>query len=381
MEETILRAYLRLIHKSDIGSVALVRLLRQFGSLQNIAAALSDKKVTLEISKVCRQSFLDTYHAREARDCVETESSLHWQEQADCQLVPFESPDYPRFLRQVGNPPLLLYLQGKAKLLHTPCCAIVGSRLASAYGARHAQWFAHDLSAMGFTIVSGLAQGIDAAAHAGALQGKGPTIAVVGTGIDRVYPRRNQRLREQILDGGLVMSEFPLGAPPRAEHFPQRNRIIAGLSLGTLVIEGGLRSGSLITARLAGEQGREVFALPGPVSSSKSRGCHKLLRDGASLVETPQEVCDALLQSWNHYPETASIEQQESPTDTAKKVSRRGLSDIERMLFAELDEAEILLDSLINSSGLTPAMVTSTLLQLELKGLVQQRDGRVIRVE
>lgn len=377
MEEKPLRAYLRLTHHSELGNADLVRLLQQFNHLENTAASLADQAQCPGVSDACRRAFFRALNNKHAEDDGMVESAMHWHAQPDCQIIPFESPNYPHLLQQTNNPPALLYAQGNIELLHSPCCAIVGSRLASAYGTRHAQWFAHDLEKIGFTVVSGMAKGIDTAAHLGALQANGHTIAVVGTGIDRVYPPGNQSLREQIIKRGLVVSEFSLGAGPRAEHFPRRNRIIAGLSLGTVVIEGSLRSGSLITAKLAGEQGREVFALPGMVSNGKSRGCHKLLREGACLIETPGDVCDVLLHSWNHERKSGAAAILQA-TDSKRKT---GLSPGEQQLLSKLAEPEMLLDSLIDKSGLEPAQVTSTILQLELKGLLELKNGRVLRLE
>jgi len=305
--------------------------------------------------------------------------ALAWSEQAGHELIPFAADNYPYLLRQIPRPPPLLYATGNVGLLGSACCAIVGSRSASQYGERHARWFAHDLGQQGFTIVSGLARGIDGSAHSGALQAKGQTIAVLGAGIDRIYPRCHRKIADQIASNGLLLSEFPLGAPPRAEHFPQRNRIIAGLSLGTLVIEGGLRSGSLITAGQALEQGRDVFALPGPVDNRNSHGCHKLLREGATLVESPEELAALLLQHWHH----GSNGKQPSlcASSTSSDLTKAGLSQSEKKVLAALTEPGVLLDQLINNTGLAIATVNACLIRLERKGLVSQEGGRVAKMK
>ena len=213
-----------------------------------------------------------------------------WQRDPRHHKVAIGDERYPQLLEQISNPPLLLYVDGNAEILHLPALAIVGSRNPSKGGERNAFEFAQHLAGIGFTIVSGLAQGIDTAAHRGALAAGGRTIAFLGHGVDSVYPASNKALAEEIAATGALVSEFPLGTHPGREHFPQRNRLISGLSLGTLVVEAARRSGSLITARLAGEQGREVFALPGSIHNPLARGCHQLIRQGAKLVETSDDI-------------------------------------------------------------------------------------------
>ncbi len=209
-------------------------------------------------------------------------------------LVAWDDPDYPRALLELGHAPPSLYFVGRREFLNRPALAIVGSRHATAQGTDDARNFAQALADAGITIVSGLALGIDAAAHEGALRGAGSTLAVVGTGLDRVYPARHRDLARRIAASGGLLSEFAPGTPPRASHFPRRNRLISGLARGVLVVEAAPQSGSLITARYAGEQGREVFAIPGSIHSPLAKGCHQLLREGAKLVETAQDVLDEL---------------------------------------------------------------------------------------
>ena len=217
-----------------------------------------------------------------------------WLADPSHEVIAWDDPDYPQALLTLGDAPPALFFVGRRALLDRPALAIVGSRNATPAGIENARAFARALADAGLTIVSGLAVGLDAAAHEGALQGQGSTIAIVGTGLDRVYPARNRDLAHAIAAGGALLSEFPPGTPARKDHFPRRNRLISGIAKGVLVVEATLSSGSLITARLAGDQGREVFAIPGSIHSPFSRGCHKLIREGAKLVEKAQDVLDEL---------------------------------------------------------------------------------------
>ena len=237
--------------------------------------------------------------ARQDRALFETaKRAARWQEQPDCRVLLRDDPDYPSLLSETAGAPPLLFVQGDVQLLQRPQLAIIGSRHSSPAGEQLAWQFAKTMATSGCCITSGLALGIDSAAHQGALAGQGQTIAVVGTGLLRTYPRRNQRLHEQIVEqGGAIVSELPLDAGPHASHFPRRNRIISGLSLGVLVVEAGVASGSLITARYAAEQGRDVFAIPGSVHYPGSKGCHQLIREGAILVECVQDI----LEQWQHW--------------------------------------------------------------------------------
>ncbi|MDR1934919.1 MAG: DNA-processing protein DprA, partial [Candidatus Accumulibacter sp.] len=217
-----------------------------------------------------------------------------WAQEPGQRVVTLADPAYPRALLEIADPPSLLYVLGRVELLEWPVLAIVGSRNPTPQGVLNAERFAGALSAAGFVIASGLALGIDAAAHRGALAAQGDTIAFVGTGIDRVYPARNRDLAHEIGAKGVIVSEFPLGTPVVASNFPRRNRLISGIARGVLIVEAAVGSGSLITARLAAEQGREVFAIPGSIHSPQSRGCHRLIRDGAKLVETAQDILEEL---------------------------------------------------------------------------------------
>jgi len=277
-------------------------------------------------------------------------------------IVTLGDPDYPQAMLQTADPPLLLYLIGRAELLHTPGIAIVGSRNPTAQGKDNARAFAADLSRAGFTIVSGLALGIDGAAHEGGLQGPGSTIAVVGTGLDQVYPRRHQALARRIVsEGGLFVSEYSLGMPPLPPNFPLRNRIIAGLTQGTLVVEAALQSGSLITARMASEAGREVFAIPGSIHNPLSRGCHALLRQGAKLVESAADVLEELRPGAAPAVVAADAPRTRDP------------------LLQALGHDPVTLDALVARTGWPAHELSAKLLELELDGQVARLPGQLFQ--
>ncbi|MGE8330239.1 MAG: DNA-processing protein DprA [Paraburkholderia nemoris] len=225
---------------------------------------------------------------------AQLDAVIAWREQPGNQVVTLDDPAYPPALLTMPDPPPLLYIKGRLNLLHTRAVALVGSRSATPQGVEDAERFARELSVAGVTIVSGLALGIDGAAHRGGLEGIGGTVAVIGTGADLVYPAAHHALARQIAVQGAILSEWPLGTPARAAHFPQRNRLIAGLVSGVVIVEAAMRSGSLITARLANEMGRDIFALPGSIHAPLSRGCHRIIKQGAKLVETPDEVLEEL---------------------------------------------------------------------------------------
>jgi DNA processing protein len=280
-------------------------------------------------------------------------------------LLTIADPDYPTRLLELPGAPLVLFGEGRRALLDTKCLAIVGSRVASRQGREHAQGFARELCRAGTTIVSGMARGIDAAAHAGALDAGGATIAVLGTGPDIVYPRGHQELHARIVREGLVLSEFPPGTAPLPHHFPRRNRIIAGLCLGVLIVEAALRSGSLLTARLCADAGREVFALPGSIHAPLARGCHELIRQGASLVESPGEILQALGLA---QPGTPSAARAGGPS------AARPATASDRVLDAlGHDPADF--DTLALRSGLAAGALAALLLELEFAGRVEHLGG------
>ena len=289
------------------------------------------------------------------------DATLAWLAAPDHHLVTCHDPRYPPALAEIPDPPLLLYVSGRVELLAQPLIAVVGSRNASVQGRVDAESFAAALSGAGLCVVSGLALGIDTAAHEGALRGAGSTIAVVGTGLDRVYPARNRALAHRIAVQGCIVSEYPLGMPPLAANFPRRNRIISGLAAGVLVIEAAAQSGSLITAQLAAEQGREVFALPGSIHSALTKGCHRLIREGAQLVETVDDVLMAMRIS-----PLAGLPQ----VDTAAPAS-----EDDAILLDALGHEPVALDELLARLALDPGMLGARLLELELAGLVTRLPG------
>ena len=283
-------------------------------------------------------------------------------------IIPLGADNYPELLARIDDPPPLLYVKGDAAALNLPALAIVGSRNPTSGGMRNAFEFARYLASSGFCIVSGLAQGIDAAAHRGALDAGAPTVAFLGHGIDIVYPEQNRQLAAAIVERGALVSEFPLGMQPRRELFPQRNRLISGSSLGTLVVEAARRSGSLITARLAGEQGREVFALPGSIHNPMARGCHRLIREGAKLVESAADIVSELGSLAGHILQSSE--------ESWAAASPAADADAEYVKLREqLSHDPISVDELVLRSGLTIDEVSSMLLILELDGTVEKLSG------
>ena len=270
---------------------------------------------------------------------------------------------YPHALRFIFDPPPELYIRGTMEPADVEAIAIVGSRDASAYGLATAERLARELAGLGITVISGLAIGIDAAAHRGALAGGGRTIAVLGSGVDRIYPQRHRRLAAEVAESGAVVSEFPLGTPPRGYHFPLRNRIVSGLSLGVVVVEATDKSGSLITARLALEQGRAVLAVPGEVGVDRTRGVHRLIRRGATLIETGADIVEDVL-PWR------------TPSPPPKRADSPASAEQLRVL-AAFDGITAQVDQLIGRSGLNAARVLEILLELELAGKVERHSGMV----
>lgn len=298
----------------------------------------------------------------------EVRRALDWASQPGNHLVTLADPAYPAALLEIADPPTLLYVKGRVDLLNARALAIVGARNATAQGASTAEQFARELSRGGLTIVSGLALGCDASAHSGALDGAGSTIAVTGTGADRIYPPRNQDLARRIAEHGAIVTEFPLGTPALRENFPRRNRIISGLARGVLVVEAAARSGTLITARMAGEQGREVFAIPGSIHSPLSKGCHQLIRQGAKLVDDARDILSELQLA------TTAASVAPAAVDAPLDDAQRGLLDA-----MGFDPAGI--DLLVQHTGLTADTLSAMLLSLELENRVAVLpDGRFQRI-
>lgn len=341
--------WLRLALAPGVGNTSLIRLLTAFGSPE---AVLSCGRAALAAHLTAAQC--DALLA--GPDCAQRDAALAWLEQPGNSLMTLADEDYPRTLLEITDPPAILYCKGQRSLLSQPALGIVGSRNATPQGVRDAEAFARALSDAGLTIVSGLALGIDAAAHRGGLAGAGSSVAVIGTGLDRIYPARNKSLAHQLAENGLIVSEFSLGTPPLPGHFPRRNRLISGLSRGVLVVEAAPDSGSLITARVATEQGREVFAIPGSIHSPLARGCHALIKQGAKLVESAADILDEL--AWQQ--RLGSPVLPETLTDP---------------VLDALDGAPTTLDTLAQRTGLTLDALSAKLLTLELDGHIASLPG------
>lgn len=332
-----------------MGNASLIRLLAAFGSPEAVLAS-GRSALAAHLSPTQCDALLD------APDPALLEATLAWLAQPGNSLMTLADGDYPRALLEIADPPAVLYCKGERTLLNRAGLGIVGSRNATPQGERDAEAFAHALSDAGLTIVSGLALGIDAAAHRGGLAGASSSVAIVGTGLDRVYPARNKALAHQLVERGLIVSEFALGTPPLPGHFPRRNRLISGLSRGVLVVEAAPDSGSLITARVATEQGREVFAIPGSIHSPLARGCHALIKQGAKLVESAADILDELAWQQRLAPPVLP----EAPPDP---------------VLDALDGAPVTLDTLAQRSGLTLDALSAKLLALELDGRIASLPG------
>ena len=346
-----LSSWLRLTLIPGIGGETQRKLLAAFGLPEGVFSAgrsalrgvIGDKTVDL---------LLDTDNEASVAAAIE------WSRCENQHIITLADPDYPQSLLEIPDPPTVLYVRGRLELLNRPTLAIVGSRNPTPQGIQNAENFASAFAEAGLVIASGLALGIDAAAHRGTLSAGGDTIAFIGTGIDRIYPARNRELALEIGAKGTIVSEFPIGTPVSAANFPRRNRLISGIARGVLVVEAATESGSLITARLAGDQGREVFAIPGSIHSPQSRGCHKLIRQGAKLVETAQDVLEELCWTSASPKEDAGAE--ESPPNE---------------LLSLMGYDPCGLDELAGRSGLTADSLSVMLLHLELDGRVASLPG------
>ncbi len=343
----------------------IVDLVEHFGStgavLQAGASALHNAGVTTAAAERVMQA-----------DMAKIESAVEWLEEPQHHIVHFASNDYPALLRQISDAPALIYVNGNPDSLHLPALAIVGSRNPTRGGYQNAHDFAAHLGQAGFSILSGLALGIDTAAHEGALAADATTVAFLGHGIDRIYPARNRELAHRITGKGALISEYPLGSSPRREHFPERNRLISGCSLGTLVVEAARRSGSLITARLASEQGREIFAIPGSIHNTLSRGCHQLIRQGAKLVESADDIVSELGPMVGHLSE--QLMQNDIAVDSGPDLSSDRDDDY-KLLIEALGHDPVTADEIAAKSGLTIDQVSSMLLILELEGKIEALHG------
>jgi DNA processing protein len=360
--------WLALARVKGLGAVSFKKLTTRF---VDPTAAFSAALTELEQVEGLHRDAIDGIVA--FSDWAEIDEEIERARDAGIAIVPFTNPNYPARLRTIADPPPFLYVKGNILTDDDKAVAIVGSRSASEYGRRVARDLARGLVSLGFTVVSGMARGIDGSAHESALQAGGRTIAVLGSGVERAYPAEHETLYRRIGENGAVLSELPIGTRPLAFNFPARNRLISGLSLGVVVVEATEKSGSLITAPLAVEQGREVFAVPGEVGSSRSRGAHRLIRQGAKLVESVDDIIEEIA------PQL--LDRTGSATQRAPRVLPQNAGDATRTIFALLQENTLQVDQVIERTGMSAAQVLETLLDLELQGLLRQLPGKIYRAE
>ncbi|EIF28960.1 DNA protecting protein DprA [Burkholderia sp. Ch1-1] len=402
-----LAAWLRLSLAPGLKPAALRLLLCAFGLPEAIFDQAPEALAAIAGDAAARAALAPTGPEFDAQ----LDAVIAWREQPGNQIVTLDDPAYPPALLTMPDPPPLLYIKGRLNLLHTRAVALVGSRSATPQGVEDAERFARELSVAGVTVVSGLALGIDGAAHRGGLEGVGGTVAVIGTGADLVYPSAHHALARQIAVQGAILSEWPLGTPARAANFPQRNRLIAGLVSGVVIVEAAMRSGSLITARLANEMGRDIFALPGSIHAPLSRGCHRIIKQGAKLVETPDEVLEELGFTRREAPraasgpahsilwsdagsrkapavsgatavrpkpataQTAAASAADSATAPNPAPPRRPVDPEAERLLTALGHSPTTLEILATRTEMEDAALQSTLLQLELAGQVTVLPG------
>ncbi|MGQ9608517.1 MAG: DNA-processing protein DprA [bacterium] len=350
-----------------IGSISFLRLVKFFGSPRAVLdAGLKDLLNVRGITPAISKSIVDY------RDTIDAERELDLIKQYGCRIIKIDDEEYPANLRTIYDPPPIIYIKGSIIPNDSQSISIVGARKASAYGKSVAENISKGLVLKGFTIVSGMAHGIDASAHNAALDAGGRTIAVMGNGLDIIYPPNNEKLYERIINSGAVISEFPMGTEPKKENFPIRNRIISGLSLGTLVVEASNHSGALITANYALEQGREVFAVPGPIFSETSKGTNSLIKQGAKLVESTDDILTELT---FYIPNSYGNECEYLKDDD--KIMEKQLSEEEYKIWKVVDYTPIHIDDITRQTNLPTSVVSAMLVILELKGLIQQQTGKL----
>lgn len=346
-----------------IGSVTYKRLLERFGSNRAIlSASKEDLEKVSGIGPKLAQNIMNASNNNDIKN------ELNNAEKNNIKIVPYYSNEYPSNLKAIYDPPLVLYIRGNIIENDIMAIAIVGSRACTYYGKVQAEKISRSLAQIGFTIISGMARGIDSAAHDCALKAGGRTIAVLGCGLSRIYPKDNQELADKIVENGAVISELPLSTPPDNRNFPPRNRIISGLSLGVVIVEAALRSGSLITAQWALDQGKEVFAVPGPIDSAHSKGSHKLIKEGAKLVEGTDDIIEELGPLSESLKTRNGIE--------VKDPRSLRLNGQEAKIFSVLSNFPLGIDDIIKATNLPPSVVASTLMILEIKKAVKQLSGK-----
>lgn len=378
-----LSAWLAIRRCPGIGPRRFAALLQQEKSLLN---CFSDGRPRHDFITWCQHHGITQFEP----DWKGVEKDLAWAQMPDCTILTWEDERYPPSLKEIASSPPLLFVKGKLEALHRQQIALVGSRHPTASGQENAYRFAYELVRFCFAITSGLALGIDAASHEGALAAEGITLAVLGNSLDQVYPVKHQNLAQAITVNGALVSEFPIGTPPKAEHFPQRNRIISGLSLGVVVVESALNSGSLITANYALEQGREVFAIPGSIHNPVAKGCNQLIRQGAKCVESVEHILEefsvvALKRAPIHQREETPLRHSKNRVKAPVAPNRLlALPEIanqqDMQLLAHVGQDNTPIDVIVQRSGLTVDVVSSMLLILELHGLVAAVPGGYIRI-
>jgi DNA processing protein len=367
--------WLTLIRSDGVGPTTLTKLMKHFGSADlALAASIS------ELAKVNGIGYKTAERISATRGKFDVKRELELAEKLGVWIIHLEDPRYPPVLKQIYDPPPILYIKGTLTKQDNLAISIVGTRRCSLYGQEQASQFAHFLGSAGFTVVSGMARGVDTAAHQGALSAGGRTIAVQGCGLTHIFPPENKRLFELIAKSGACISELPLQYEPLSENFPPRNRIIAGLSLGSIVIEAGLRSGALITARAALESNREVMAVPGKIDSPLSKGTHQLIKQGARLIESTEDVMDALGyigEQMKSHVRTAVEESSDRVEKSIFNFSAMKLSSDEKCIYDHLSKEPVHLEQIITNTEMAPGSVNASLISLRLKGLIKQSPGNL----
>lgn len=345
-----------------LGNIACKHLLSKFDSPGEIFQASISELMEVEgVRKEAARNIVNRAFSADPSD------ELKRVEACGARIVAYADPAYPSTLREIHDPPVLLYIKGKDIPQNVTFMGVVGSRNPSPYGLKSAEMIGQGLGRRGLGVVSGMARGVDSAAHWGCLAGRGFTIAVLGTGVDITYPASNKKLAGKISQHGAVISEFPMGTPPEPKNFPIRNRIISGLSRGVLVVEATKMSGSLITASLALEQGREVFAVPGSIHSFKSRGCHFLIKQGAILMENADDILDELGLNYDYVPKT----------DTLKESPLPPMEESEKAIYDMIGDYPLHIDQISRQGNLPPGKAASILMRMELRGIIRQLPGKM----
>lgn len=370
MASTDIKYWLALKFVDGLGNIGFKNLIRMFGSPRAVFEA-----PVAEIQRVPRISQKAARHIRDFDGWPQVEREMETAERLGVSLITADSPHYPRLLLNIYDFPPVIYTKGTISTTDISL-AVVGSRTASTYGRFTTERLCRELAMEGITIVSGMARGIDSAAHRGAIAGRGRTIAVLGTGLDVLYPPESKELFEQISEGGAVVTEFPFGTQPLAANFPTRNRIISGLSLGVVVVEAGEKSGSLITARLALDQGREVFAVPGSIDSPGTKGTHRLIREGAKLVESTRDILEEILPQVNHHTE---LPEPGTYVSDSRRFDDLGID--EQAVLKALGNKPLHVDALTDKTGYEVRDLLQILMSLELKGYVTQLPGKTFIIK